>query len=554
MWARPCSHGRATPGGVWGLGHDVSYSCSFAMPPSSARSLPHRLVRAEPSSTATATATVAVAHCPAIHALHLHQLGRYRLPGILEDLDQLPGHPAVLGAEKGVGLSGGTRSARSADAVHVVLHRLREVVVHHDLNVPDVQPSRSHICGHEDPVRVASEVSQHAVPLHLLLVPVDSKHRKPRAAQGVDKGIAAPLCLGEDQGLAAANDGAEELHHPHRFLEVLAEVDDLGHVAVRRKLGRAHVHVNRVAQEVRGQLPHLPWPRGTPHQRLAVCADLADNLADLGLKPHVQHTVGLIQHEVCHPEQVGGSAVQHVDHPAGGANHNVAPPLQVAHLSVLRGPSVEAGAEDVATPELPALPLDLHCELAGGRNHQGQGTVPRLQGSLSSNVNEGRQSKRQCLPRARHGDADEVAALQRDGDGHGLDQRGRAELRAVDLVHDPPRETSLLETVDGVGDVAARPGDCRSGQPPLDLLLGPRCHLGLLLVEVLAARGELLGLPVHGPQVGPQPGHLVRAREPPAKPSTEAPEGPVASPIAAVGGVGGAAAVVPVAPVTPAVP
>lgn len=55
-------------------------------------------------------------------------------------------------------------------------------------------------------------------------------------------------------------------------------------------------HLVVVVEEVSGKRLHLLRPRGTPHERLPVRANLTHDLADLGLEPHVQHAVSFIQH------------------------------------------------------------------------------------------------------------------------------------------------------------------------------------------------------------------------------------------------------------------
>ena len=82
-----------------------------------------------------------------------------------------------------------------------------------------------------------------------------------------------------------------------------------------------------MVEEIIGQLLHFPRPRGTPHQNLdhdddvtiqflkpdflnlsvgvhlSVRPDLLDDLPDLRLEAHVQHPVGLVQHQVGHTSQ-----------------------------------------------------------------------------------------------------------------------------------------------------------------------------------------------------------------------------------------------------------
>lgn len=106
------------------------------------------------------------------------------------------------------------------------------------------------------------------------------------------------------------------------LLSVVADVDDLQDVVVGAELQGPDVDLHVLLQEVLGQLPDLFGPGGAPHQRLAVglrngptlgsggdarlasrtrtqaYSDLVYDFADLRLEAHVQHPVGLVQHQV----------------------------------------------------------------------------------------------------------------------------------------------------------------------------------------------------------------------------------------------------------------
>ena len=74
--------------------------------------------------------------------------------------------------------------------------------------------------------------------------------------------------------------------------------------------------------------------------------DLADNLADLGFKAHVQHAVSLIQDQVGDTLQVGDPGLQHVDEAAGRGDDYLHPILEIPGLGPLGGTAVDAGVLD----------------------------------------------------------------------------------------------------------------------------------------------------------------------------------------------------------------
>jgi len=85
--------------------------------------------------------------------------------------------------------------------------------------------------------------------------------------------------------------------------------------------------------------PHLPHTPG-PHLQ---------HLPDLGLKPHVQHPVGLIQHHVPDAVEAGVALLQVVDEAAGGGHHDLHAHAQLVPLLVhLDAPHDDAGAHAAA--------------------------------------------------------------------------------------------------------------------------------------------------------------------------------------------------------------
>jgi hypothetical protein len=157
------------------------------------------------------------------------------------------------------------------------------------------------------------------------------------------------------------------------------------------------------------------WPRtaasGAPGQR-------GHDGADVRMKPHVEHPVGLVEHE----------------------------DLDRARKSqwrrCIRSISRPGVATTMSTPD--AL-LHLQRELARGGDDEGaDGPALALGPALGEAVEE-REHERGRLAGARLGDAREVAAGEGGGDGNGLD-RGRGRVaRCEDPSHDLIREAEGVE-------------------------------------------------------------------------------------------------------------
>ena len=90
-----------------------------------------------------------------------------------------------------------------------------------------------------------------------------------------------------------------------------------------------------VVEEVPGQLLHLPGPGGGPHLHLSVRSHLLEDLPDLGLEPHVQHPVRLVQAEVSDPLQVDLAGLQEVDESARSSDADLNTILQISQLRSL---------------------------------------------------------------------------------------------------------------------------------------------------------------------------------------------------------------------------
>ena len=76
---------------------------------------------------------------------------------------------------------------------------------------------------------------------------------------------------------------------------------------------------------IRSRTLHLLGPGGAPHERLAVWPNEVHYLSDLRLKPHVQHAVSLIQHQVGAPPEVGLARLQEVNQSTRSGNHYLTP-------------------------------------------------------------------------------------------------------------------------------------------------------------------------------------------------------------------------------------
>ena len=83
-------------------------------------------------------------------------------------------HVPVL-LEEGGGDALVADAPRPPDTMHVLLHRGRKVIVHHVLDLGDVEAASRNRGGHQDPGSAGAEVSECLLPLSLEAVTVTEK-------------------------------------------------------------------------------------------------------------------------------------------------------------------------------------------------------------------------------------------------------------------------------------------------------------------------------------------------------------------------------------------
>ena len=195
--------------------------------------------------------------------------------------------------------AGGASTAGTADAVHVVLGRMRQVVVDDGRQLGNVQATGRHVGSHQHLDLAGLEAVQRLQALLLGLVAVDGLGQEAFLLQMAGQTARADLGVGEDDDLL---DAALTDERPHRVtLEVFGRhvVDRLLDVLGQR-VGPGHLDELRLVQEALGQLADLVREGGREHQVLPARIEQIDDALDVGQEAHVQHPVRLVQHQQLH--------------------------------------------------------------------------------------------------------------------------------------------------------------------------------------------------------------------------------------------------------------
>ena len=334
-------------------------------------------------------------------------------------------------------------AARAANAVDVVGRLGRHVKVHDVAHVANVDATSENIGRHQHVDGAVAEGRKCALALGLAAVAVNSGGLDTLTLQTTAAAVGAVLGAHKDDGALRAL-LLEELgqqvvlgldgHREHKL------IDGIGG----RRSGR-DLHAGRVAHQV-GDLAHGLLVEGRrEQQRLTLSRRLAHNAADGGQKAHVEHAVGLVEHQHLDLVQVAGTLLDQIDQTARRGDQDVAAVLErrglglVAHAAHDGHGNMTGDVGDFARDL-----VDLLSKLArGGDDEHHRATAVAL-GLFSTattvataalthglersdvlQVVHGRQQKGGRLAGTSLSGGKQVAALEHHGDGASLDRRGR---------------------------------------------------------------------------------------------------------------------------------
>ena len=203
-----------------------------------------------------------------------------------------------------------------------------------------------------------------------------------------------------------------------------ANVDTLGYVVGGFRDGNLYLH--GVVHHGAGQLGNLGRHGGGEEDGLPLLRHLFDYAQDVVGKAHIEHTVGLVEHEVGGAAEVERAELQMGDESPGGGQHDVGaglertPLLFVARtiVAAVDGHGIDAGVVGKALQGLVNLPR----QLPGGGNDEavhrvGGMFVALQQGEQGQEVGGG-------FPCAGLGYAEHIAPF--DNGGNALRLNGRA--------------------------------------------------------------------------------------------------------------------------------
>ena len=256
---------------------------------------------------------------------------------------------------------------------------------------------------------------------------MDGGGREAAVHQFIGEALGGALGATEDHhlaGLAALQDAGDHLG----LVEIVRLVDELLDVR-HRHLGVVALgaDVDGLVQGGARQRQDGRGHRGREQESLSVARGLAQQALDVGQEAQIEHLVGLVEDEHLDEAQVQRPAVREVEEAAGGADHDVDARVEGAELVVVAGAAVDgqhshlevlAGHVHVAA--------HLERELTGGAHDEGARLA--VGGLLAvgqrHHAVQQADAEGQRLAGAGAGLADDVAALEGQRNGEGLDGEG----------------------------------------------------------------------------------------------------------------------------------
>ena len=341
-------------------------------------------------------------------------------------------------------------TARTANTVDVIGRLGRHVKVHDVAHVANVDAAGEHVGCHQHVDSTVAEGRKGTLALGLTAVAVNRGGLDALALQTTAAAVGAVLGAHKDDS-ALRSLLFEELgqqvvlgldgHREHKL------IDGIG-----GRCGGRDLHAGRVAHQV-GDFTHGLLVEGRrEQQRLTLGRRLAHNAADGGQKAHVEHAVGLVEHQDLNLVQVAGTLLDKIDQTARRCDQDVAAVLEGSGLRLVAH-AAHDGHGDMAgdVGNFACDLVDLLGKLARGGDNEHHGAAAVALGLFSTatavaatalahglgrsdvlQIIHGRQQEGGRLAGAGLSGGKQVAAFEHHGNRTGLHGRRRRVAQVLD--------------------------------------------------------------------------------------------------------------------------
>ena len=361
------------------------------------------------------------------------------LDGSLAETLDLPDTENLFSADKGKGASRLTRTAGSADPVHIIFIVLGQVIINDHLHIIHIDPPGSHIRSNEN-IRTSVPESPHRHIAQMLgHVTMQSFRLEACFLQHLRQFVHLNLRIAEDQ--------------PQPGLVIFQQTDTGGililafHLVVSLRYQRngqflrRHSHQPGILLKLIRNVQNRPGHGSGEKGCLMLTRDLSQDQLHILPESHIQHLIRFVQNHHVHMVQLNGVASHMIHHPSRRAHNDLGAPqsgdllpdlLSSVHRKHLNAMHIPGDAAN--------LIRRLHCQFSGGTENNGLEAA-----KLRVYLLQGGDGKSGCLSRSRLGLSYDVFSFQQIGNGLYLNGGKLLKTHFTDCPHDPLIQQRLYD-------------------------------------------------------------------------------------------------------------
>ena len=324
------------------------------------------------------------------------------------------------------------------------LRHVGKIEIHHVADAIDVNAAGGNVGGDQGADLAGAECRQHPLAVVLRLVAVNGIRGDAGPCEALHHLVRAMLGPGKDQR-AVDRLLLQKLRQQGGLGRVVDLDDALGN-ALDGRGDRRHRHTGWIAQHLFGEFGDILWHRRRKEQRLPLDRHFGDDFSDVVDEAHVQHAVGLVEHEKLDLSELQAVALHEIEQAAGRRYHDFDPwhdrPDLASHRDAAdRQCRTEADVTAIGVKTLENLSRQFACR---AEHKHAAGFGLRLEAMLQNAMQDGKREG--CgLAGAGLGDADDVAAGKCKGNGLSLDGCGREIILFFERTRDGIGEAEILK-------------------------------------------------------------------------------------------------------------